>query len=739
MISRKYDLPMKSILFLMLFTASTFAVNRDQAEAIAIANAFGNQVSSSNVMMTKNLLPANSEIKCLTAIYSSPANPSWLFFSDDYPGANWSHAARVAFVDAVTGECQLINVNWPPVANSDKFVLDYDTIVKNVEVAPDPKGLATTPLNSNISRNIAMLNKQNETNASSKYAVLICGGYDAGNLHVRYHTDLQEMYATLVNTYQYPTANIYVLCADGDEDGNGTISFDGMELSMDLDGDGTIDCNTAASKANVTSTFQTLSTKMTSEDFLFVFTTDHGSNIASPPSSVFDEGSLTLWDYEEMRDDEFAAAVNQISNYSYQVFCFEQCFSGDMINDLWGTNRVIATAANWDEYSWGRVFSALWISAVNGSAPDADVDSDNNISMQEAFDYAQLHDQASESPQYYESDEGLGAKLTLNGLISQDTITELPLVKVQINTSGSDVITNSPQIQFKLFNVDQTQTVDLEKIEIRYWIASETTESQNTTIELADYSGTSIIDMVSAQLVQVQPVIASQTHYMSVQFSSDTPLLPPDTENNVFVQLKYNKADWTQHNQSDDWSYIQTTDFVDAYNVAVYYDGWLVWGNEPSQVENPTLKVQANTSVINDITNQLYINVRIYNTGTIAEAISTLDLKYWYSEEGTQPEVVTKDWVGRMPSGENITSQTQAVIEQVDVAGQTGVVHLSFPNSSIYIEPNGYIEARLRVNKTDWTNYSQTNDYSFIPQSTFTDCDKICLYKNNALVWGNEP
>lgn len=585
MVSRKNKLLTYSTLFLLSFTISTFAISKDQAKTIAIKNAFGNQVSSSNVMVTKDLLPANSEIRCLKTFYASPSNPSWMFFSDDHPGANWSHSARVAFVDAVTGDYQIINVNWPPATDSDKFSLDYDTIAKNVEVAPDPKGLASTSLNRKISRNSNMaLNRSREANAASKYAVLICGGYDAWNLHIRYHTDLQEMYTTLINTYNYPAENIYVLCADGDADGNDSIAFDGVQLSMDLDGNGTIDCNTAATKANIVSTFQTLNTRMTSEDFLFVFTTDHGSNIASPPGSVYDEGKLTLWNYEEMRDDEFADAVNQIENYNYQVFCFEQCFSGDMINDLWGTNRVIATAANWDEYSWGRVFSSLWINAVNGSAPDADVNNDGYISMQEAFNYAELHDQSGEVPQYYESAQDLGAQLSLNGVIPpQDTTPELPLVKVQINTSGSALITNCPHIQFKLLNVDSTQTVDLTKIEIRYWISTATTQPQYTVIDYADYHEpySIITGNVISQMVQVQPAIASQTHYMSLQFSSGVPQLPPGAANNVIAHSRYNKADWSDYNQSNDWSYIQTTGFVDANHVAVYYDGWLIWGTEP--------------------------------------------------------------------------------------------------------------------------------------------------------------
>lgn len=749
MLHKKQNMFTSSILFVMFLTASIFAITKDEAKTIAITSAFNNQISSSNVMMTKDLLPPDAQIRCFNKFYASPANPSWMFFSDDQPGANWAHSARVAFVDAVTGEYQLINVTWPPEAVSANFSLEYETVVENVVILPESKVMKRTILTSTIARSSINKTKSvsdTDINATgSKYAVLICGGFSWGSLYTRYYTDLQEMYVTLINTYNYPEENIYVLCADGDADGSGTIAFSGEERSMDLDGNGTSDCNTAATSDNIFSTFSDLNTKMTSDDILFVFTTDHGNNSYDP--AVYDEGLLSLWNYESMRDDEFADAVNQIESYQYQMFCMEQCFSGDMINDLWGPNRVIATAANWDEVSWGREFSSLWIAAVNGSDPDADVNEDGLVSMREAFDYAELNDGASETPQYYETTPGLGETLTLNGLI-EPPLPELPQVRLLINTNGSPAVSNSPQIHFELLNEDpENNPVDLSKIEIRYWIAASTTQAQYARIYYADYREpySDITTNVTSEMVEVDPAAGDQTHYMSIKFSDGISPLLAGVANNVTIHSSFNKADWSNYDQSDDWSFIQTTNFVDANNVAVYYEGWLVWGNEPFGIVPPppppsALKVQSSTYNSNPITNQVYINVRIHNIGEVEEDLSSLELKYWYSDdETTLPEVVAIDWVGKIPSGEIITSQAQASVETAEVAGQTDVVSLSFPGSDLTLEPNGFIEANLRVNKEDWSNYLQTNDYSFNAQSSPTDCNRICLFKNNILVWGIEP
>ena len=46
----------------------------------------------------------------------------------------------------------------------------------------------------------------------------------------------------------------------------------------------------------------------------------------------------------------------------------------------------------------------------------------------------------------------------------------------------------------------------------------------------------------------------------------------------------------------------------------------------------------------------------------------------------------------------------------------------------------------LRFAKNDWTNYTQSNDYSFSPAKTsFTSWSNATLYRQGALVWGAVP
>ncbi|MNC14810.1 Endoglucanase 5 precursor [compost metagenome] len=49
-------------------------------------------------------------------------------------------------------------------------------------------------------------------------------------------------------------------------------------------------------------------------------------------------------------------------------------------------------------------------------------------------------------------------------------------------------------------------------------------------------------------------------------------------------------------------------------------------------------------------------------------------------------------------------------------------------------------EIQVRINKTDWTSYNESNDYSYSgTQQAFADWDKVTLHREGILVWGLEP
>lgn len=247
-----------------------------------------------------------------------------------------------------------------------------------------------------------------------KFAVLISGGYNSGSNYERYINDLAEMYKTLVQKYGYLKSDITVLYADGSD--------------HDLDGDGISEISNSATKANVISTFQDIKNRITANDMLFIFTTNHGGQTRAGTPDV----RLWLWNQEYIEDNNFATLLDDLS-YKIAIITMEQCYSGGFIDNLQGQNRVIATACRWDEVSWAcdsegnyDEFCYYWTAAVRGNKPDGTpVDAagpDGKVSLKDAFNFAETHDSVDETPQYYENPEGLGDKWTLGGLITVEPI-----------------------------------------------------------------------------------------------------------------------------------------------------------------------------------------------------------------------------------------------------------------------------------------------------------------------------
>ena len=110
----------------------------------------------------------------------------------------------------------------------------------------------------------------------------------------------------------------------------------------------------------------------------------------------------------------------------------EQCFSGGMIYDLRGPNRVICTACRETELSYGGAggydeFVQLWASAmiglhqVTGNPVDADENNDGKVSVYEAFRWASTNDAQPETPQYEDSGEGLSISFPSAGITTDGT------------------------------------------------------------------------------------------------------------------------------------------------------------------------------------------------------------------------------------------------------------------------------------------------------------------------------
>ena len=394
------------VLWFLIFELSTGQVTKEDATKLVFNYIHKHEWKDCLVYQNKDIMRENSEIHTIDERINTPNEPSIAFFIDKYPLANWSHSCAFLFVNIKNGDIKIIEYKWPPVdLHNWQFLNELKGQI--------PEKVITLPVTEFI---------QNKTLVSSDhcYAVIISGGGVPGTNYSRYWNDCSFIYSTLVDVFNFQDSNIKCLISDGTSSNVdrriGYYSYDSSPL--DLDGDSDNDIDYAATKSNITTVFNSLSSVIGGDDHLFIFITDHGTQESGQDVRII------LWgEGEYITDDEFADEVDKI-NAAQISLVMGQCYSGGLIDDLAASDRVIATACDYDEVSYAmgtytyNEFVFDWISAMAGEDPyensvDADDNNDGFISFEEAFDYAEANDAAAETPQYYSNPDELGYVLGL--------------------------------------------------------------------------------------------------------------------------------------------------------------------------------------------------------------------------------------------------------------------------------------------------------------------------------------
>lgn len=330
----------------------------------------------------------------------------YVMYIDLYPMANMFHPVQYVFLAQETKDLIVFDAKSSPL-NFHQYIL-YDTpysdFFYSVENRRVPLPKKTAP-------------QESETRTDSRWAVLLNGGYDSSNNHVRYWNDLSNIYITLNAVYEFPDENIIVLCSDGLN--TAPDQSNGQNSNPDLDGDGDADIMYSCILSNVNAVFAGLAANFTGTEKLFVFTTDHGSSVSG--WNVVQN----LWNHEVLTDAHFAELLAAIP--ASEIICtLEPCYSGGFLDNIVVPPGpiVASSACRHDESSWAMSdliydeYVFYWTAAVKGedaygNPVDADTNDDGFVTMDEAFIYAEAHDTRPESPQYGEYPDDTGSYISL--------------------------------------------------------------------------------------------------------------------------------------------------------------------------------------------------------------------------------------------------------------------------------------------------------------------------------------
>lgn len=143
-------------------------------------------------------------------------------------------------------------------------------------------------------------------------------------------------------------------------------------------------------------------------------------------------------------------------------------------------------------------------------------------------------------------------------------------------------------------------------------------------------------------------------------------------------------------------------------------------------------KVQFYNGNLATTINTLYLNFNLVNTGTDPISLSDVKIRYYFTNDGTQSNNYACDW---SPVGNG--NVTGTIVSITPVTGADRYFELGFTSSAGTLAAGASTEARIRVWKFDWSNFDQSNDYSFNPSATgYVDWTKVTAYINGTLYWG---
>ena len=119
-------------------------------------------------------------------------------------------------------------------------------------------------------------------------------------------------------------------------------------------------------------------------------------------------------------------------------------------------------------------------------------------------------------------------------------------------------------------------TLDLTKVTVRYWFTKD--QGANSFQGACDYAQVGCGTVTADKFVAVTPPKPKADHYFQIGFSSGQLAVGNTTGS---IQVRFNKADFSVFDETNDWSWATNTSFAANGKITVYYEGNLIAGTAP--------------------------------------------------------------------------------------------------------------------------------------------------------------
>lgn len=157
--------------------------------------------------------------------------------------------------------------------------------------------------------------------------------------------------------------------------------------------------------------------------------------------------------------------------------------------------------------------------------------------------------------------------------------------------------------------------------------------------------------------------------------------------------------------------------------------------NSNDSTSSGELQIMYFNSITTSSSNTINPMFRLINYTKNNINLSDIRIRYYFTADSEIKQNFWCDWCSAGTSnvfGNFIKLKTPK-------ANADQYLEIGFRDDSGVIKPNETVEIQIRFSKDNWTEYIQSNDYSFNPSKEYLTSDKITLYLKGNLIFGKEP